>query len=393
MEIIEQIGSYAGFAAILGLAILAALYFSQARDVKRLREAEEARAPKPTPAPVPGPQRPGAARPAPAAAPAPAKPATGGAGAGQTPGTKPAPGAPGERPPAPAPAPGQAGPAPAPAPAAGQARPAPAPSPGAPPAPKAPPPAQPPGPGAPAPATASAAQSQPTAVAPKDNGQGAPKEGAQPPAEQTGPAADVTRDRPPVPVGADQKAGGTAAPARPQRPPARPGPARGLPPLPAAAQRKPPWYRRLAPRYIVLLVAGALVLATGAAFGIAAIAGGGDEAAPDSAAQPDAGASAGAPLDPSTIEVAVLNGTSVSGAAESVAGTVEQAGFQIGNVANATEQTSAESAVLFADGARRAAREVGRELSISQLEPLDPETQSLAGTADVAVIVGADQAG
>ena len=38
MEIIEQIGSYAGLAAVLGLAILSALYFSQARDVKRLRE-------------------------------------------------------------------------------------------------------------------------------------------------------------------------------------------------------------------------------------------------------------------------------------------------------------------------------------------------------------------
>src|SRR5215204_5919233 len=35
---IEQIGSYAGYAAILGLAVLSALYFSQARDVKRLRE-------------------------------------------------------------------------------------------------------------------------------------------------------------------------------------------------------------------------------------------------------------------------------------------------------------------------------------------------------------------
>src|SRR3954453_3334901 len=35
---IEQIGSYLGFAAVLGLAVLSALYFSQARDVKRLRE-------------------------------------------------------------------------------------------------------------------------------------------------------------------------------------------------------------------------------------------------------------------------------------------------------------------------------------------------------------------
>src|SRR4051812_41161892 len=38
MEIIQDVGSYAGFAAVVGLAVLAALYFSQARDVRRLRE-------------------------------------------------------------------------------------------------------------------------------------------------------------------------------------------------------------------------------------------------------------------------------------------------------------------------------------------------------------------
>ncbi|MGE5636099.1 MAG: hypothetical protein ACM3UV_04050, partial [Nocardioidaceae bacterium] len=38
MELIQEIGSYAGLAAVVGLAVLSALYFSQARDVKRLRE-------------------------------------------------------------------------------------------------------------------------------------------------------------------------------------------------------------------------------------------------------------------------------------------------------------------------------------------------------------------
>ena len=37
-HLIEQVGSYAGFAAVIGLAVLSALYFSQARDVKRLRD-------------------------------------------------------------------------------------------------------------------------------------------------------------------------------------------------------------------------------------------------------------------------------------------------------------------------------------------------------------------
>jgi hypothetical protein len=38
VDLIEQVGSYVGLAAFLGLAILALLYFSQARDVRRLRE-------------------------------------------------------------------------------------------------------------------------------------------------------------------------------------------------------------------------------------------------------------------------------------------------------------------------------------------------------------------
>src|SRR5437764_1236355 len=37
-HLVEQIGALAGFAAVAGLAILSALYFSQARDLKRLRE-------------------------------------------------------------------------------------------------------------------------------------------------------------------------------------------------------------------------------------------------------------------------------------------------------------------------------------------------------------------
>jgi len=54
MEIVQEIGSYAGFAAVVGLAVLSALYFSQARDVKRLREWA-GRAPDRAPTPqVPG---------------------------------------------------------------------------------------------------------------------------------------------------------------------------------------------------------------------------------------------------------------------------------------------------------------------------------------------------
>src|ERR1700712_233519 len=35
---IDQYGAYAGFASVIGLAVLSLLYFAQAREVKRLRE-------------------------------------------------------------------------------------------------------------------------------------------------------------------------------------------------------------------------------------------------------------------------------------------------------------------------------------------------------------------
>ena len=41
MEVIKEVGAFAGLAAFLGLAVLALLYFAQARDVRRLREKAE----------------------------------------------------------------------------------------------------------------------------------------------------------------------------------------------------------------------------------------------------------------------------------------------------------------------------------------------------------------
>src|SRR4051812_11169646 len=129
---IEQYGAYAGFASVLGLAVLSLLYFAQAREVKRLREwagraperaAEQqerviaeaqrrvgAPVPQQTAAPQPGPaqapkpaaapataagqhaQQPAGAPATPAGTPAPATPA--GTPAPATPAGTPAPGAP-----------------------------------------------------------------------------------------------------------------------------------------------------------------------------------------------------------------------------------------------------------------------------------------------------------
>ena len=417
-EIVQEIGSYAGIASVVGVALLAALYFSQARDVKRLREWA-GRAPEradqeqpvvpgrvvaqPQPKPVPSASgappvpaqavatgaRPPAATPAAASAaassaaaarPAPPKPgapatpapATAGAGApaGSTPANTPAapakgPAVPGKAPPVPAPS-GQPVPAGVGAQASAQA------------------PAK---PAAPVPAGANSG-----APAPPKPGVAPPGQNASAPARTGGPA--------------------TAAAKRP----AEPGPSGGQPGQPSQATAiipppaEEPWYRRLAarPRYLVLVVAGVLILGSAVAFGVTQLAkdddGGastpasapadneqsqGDEAQDEEAAKPKKGA----PIEPSSVTVAVLNGTTVGGLAAAIGDQVGAAGFQVGTVANfGPNQQLAESIVEYTKGHEREAAAVGRKLGIGQRERARAESQELAGDATVIVIAGADKA-
>jgi hypothetical protein len=103
-------------------------------------------------------------------------------------------------------------------------------------------------------------------------------------------------------------------------------------------------------------------------------------------------APAAPPIDPSTVTVAVLNGTTVTGLAGTTGQKVVASGFRLGNVATASQQQRAESVVLYRPGQSRQARAVARKLGISQIEPVDAQSASLAGAASVIVVVGADKA-
>ncbi|HZG48066.1 MAG TPA: LytR C-terminal domain-containing protein, partial [Thermoleophilaceae bacterium] len=150
------------------------------------------------------------------------------------------------------------------------------------------------------------------------------------------------------------------------------------------------------------------VLGGGAAFAVAQITG--EESSPAGKGSPDEGsAPASDPGDgdgggarakragvkPGRVTVAVLNGTTVPGLAASIADKVKSLGFQIGTVANGPDQESqrAESVVLYSRGKKPEAKAVSRRLGISQREPVDPESQGLAGDAGVVVIAGGDRAG
>ncbi len=448
MEIVQEIGSYAGFAAIIGLAVLSALYFSQARDVRRLRDWA-GRAPERTSEPAAQPTR-VVARPVPKA------PGTGGA----------SPGAPG----------GAQTPAPAAVAAATGAAGSVATN-------------------APAAATPAAAR----AATAGDNGGEAGdgegvsqdtmshppplRDGEDPPEDEpdsgefesgefesvefeadssefegatpAGDSAELDPDAEDLDVDGDDDADDPGEeseerdavapppaalstprpkmPVRPVPPPPRTAPlpprsapvtlAGRTPPGAAPGQRAQPGggtpilppYERSRPdgsppargffsspaRGALVIGLGVLVLAA-ATLGGLELAGGGDDSSTDSTGGAgqvadqggtDGGESSGGrpAIDPSQVTVAVLNGTTVTGLAADVGDSVEAAGYQLGNVTNSLDQERAESVVFYAPGAEAEAKQVGESLKISQREEIDPDTQALAGDASIVVVVGADR--
>ena len=380
---IEKIGAYAGFAAIPGLAVLALLYFSQAREVRRLREwagraperAQElqGRVAEPAAGAAQG-RRAGGQ-------PISARPGTAAARAG------------GSGPPAAAPAQ-----PPRPAPAATGAQAAQPVSPRA--AAGSPPPAagadEPPPAGGsnavvtPAPAgvaAAGAARVEPDAGAVRDGAEndhrpeGPPAPGVPTPAAgggatQTGaPVATPLRTaRPTATLPRRQPDGGTYAARRlPSQPPEPPG---------STGRRR------------AVAVAAAVALAAAIALAVVVITGtgGGGHSAGAAHAGPARGVSPAGPVVRSRTTVAVLNGTTVPGLASKVATELERGGFRRGSVTNAADQQRPSTTVDYAPGFQRAAREVGTMLRVPHVAPIDAGTQAIAGPqAGVVVTVGTDR--
>ncbi|MFL5868849.1 MAG: LytR C-terminal domain-containing protein, partial [Thermoleophilaceae bacterium] len=255
----------------------------------------------------------------------------------------------------------------------------------------------------PAAAAAAAAGAKPAeATAAAGAAAGATAKPATPAAAAQGSA--VSPAKPVTPA----KPGAPATPAG-ARPPAKPAPSRPAPPrpssspsqtaiLPPSAAAPEPWFRRVSPRYLVLLVAGVLISGGGAAFALTQL-GKSEAPAPKESRterfQQSGGGSQKKGKSPAVIAshvtVSVLNGTTVPGLAAKVGDKVDALGFQLGNVTNNSDQSRNESVVLYAPGHQREAASVARKLGISQREPIDAASQSLAGDAGVVVVAGTDQ--
>jgi hypothetical protein len=113
------------------------------------------------------------------------------------------------------------------------------------------------------------------------------------------------------------------------------------------------------------------------------------------------GAGKGTAPPPRQIEVAVLNGTAgasgsaVPGLAGEAARLVEDAGYRLGEVTD-TDESFIETAIMFAPGQRaaasRLARDLDPELGRTSTRALAANVERLAAGADVALVLGLDDA-
>jgi hypothetical protein len=103
------------------------------------------------------------------------------------------------------------------------------------------------------------------------------------------------------------------------------------------------------------------------------------------------GKQAAAKIQPSEIEVTVLNGTATAGLAATYGDKVEGKGFRLGAVSN-TDQSFAASVVMFERGHAPEARKVAKQLGIAKLGLMSSEVKSASAGANVAVVVGEDNA-
>ena len=100
---------------------------------------------------------------------------------------------------------------------------------------------------------------------------------------------------------------------------------------------------------------------------------------------------AAAKVKPSEIEVTVLNGTSVVGLAATYGDKVQAKGFDLGAVTNSSASFE-DSVVMFKRGHKPEARTVAKQLGFDKVQLMSGEIESASAGADIAVIVGEDNA-
>jgi LytR cell envelope-related transcriptional attenuator len=144
------------------------------------------------------------------------------------------------------------------------------------------------------------------------------------------------------------------------------------------------------PRILGVIAIGAILVGVGVATGAFGLLEG----------EEGAGRLKGGAVQPSKVEVAILNGTSpapgepgVPGLAAKVGDNVKGVGYKVGPVTD-TEVPFAESIVMYEDGheaeARQVAKDVGKQLGKTPVGMMTGEVKEQAGGAGVALVIGQD---
>lgn len=137
------------------------------------------------------------------------------------------------------------------------------------------------------------------------------------------------------------------------------------------------------PRYLAATFVALIAIAAGAVYLVTQDDSGGDGG--------KGRKNAAAKVQPSDIEVTVLNGTAVPGLAATLGDEVERKGFQLGAVTNSSS-SFVDSVVMYTTGSAPEARRVAAALGISQVRLMTAEIESVSGGAPVSVVAGEDNA-
>ena len=155
-----------------------------------------------------------------------------------------------------------------------------------------------------------------------------------------------------------------------------------------AVYREPRWrtWVRRGPttRELLMVMAGAFLIGLVVVVGSQVLFGGGAD-------PPPAETAGGTGVVKEDVEVAVLNGTAVTGLAGAVADDVEANGYFLGAVTNSPTPAE-ETVVLYERGHEEEAKVVANDLGVPVVQLVDPESRELAEGADVIVVAGEDRA-
>jgi LytR cell envelope-related transcriptional attenuator len=154
----------------------------------------------------------------------------------------------------------------------------------------------------------------------------------------------------------------------------------------AALEPHPRWRgfvgRLMRPRVLALIALAALTIGVGVLIGSRAL----TEHGTSGSKRPHRHGA----LAPGHITVSVLNGTAVPGLAAKVSETIHENGFKRGTIGTSRKQFQ-QTVVMFGGGEKREAERVAHVLGVTPVQRIDRATRAVAGSADVAVIAGADR--